>query len=352
MEAILAHVNAGDAEAVKSVASQIILATPAANLDRLIDQPRMAICAIARRLHQHGVSPGMIQPDSAQGAAETDVQTMCRMLTIADLLGKASEQGTSVPRAPLERHDTGQDAVGGSQTVNSDVDRVSKRAKNANIAPGLSAEHAVALASKEPDSLHVPSQLLMLKDGRQLVRKWATGANLSLPGEAYGSFPPPRSDSAALLCMTRTQHDCFRRMAASDKVYTVHVKNFINCYEDILDHILQEAGQRSGIVDPGNRWARELLEKLLHGGLDKMNVVRQVALIMGHSHLVFQGLSSADSQLAALKNKAVLLPNDPAFRNMVVKYLGDLYRLAFPMNGGAFEESLAHGPLNPGNRTF
>ena len=128
-------------------------------------------------------------------------------------------------------------------------------------------------------------------------------------------------------------------MAASDKVYTVHVKNFINCYEDILDHILQEAGQRSGIVDPGNRWARELLEKLLHGGLDKMNVVRQVALIMGHSHLVFQGLSSADSQLAALKSKAVLLPNDPAFRNMVIKYMGDLYRLAFPMNGGAFAES-------------
>ena len=59
------------------------------------------------------------------------------MLTIADLLGKASEQGTSVPRAPLERHDTGQDAVGGSQTVNSDVDRVSKRAKNANIARKL-----------------------------------------------------------------------------------------------------------------------------------------------------------------------------------------------------------------------
>ena len=77
MEAILAHVNAGDAEAVKSVASQIILAAPAANLDRLIDQPRMAICAIARRLHQHGVSPDMIQPDSAHGTAETDVQTMC-----------------------------------------------------------------------------------------------------------------------------------------------------------------------------------------------------------------------------------------------------------------------------------
>ena len=140
--------------------------------------------------------------------------------------------------------------------------------------------------------------------------------------------------------MTRTQHDCFRGMATSDKVYTVHVLNFVNCHEDILDQILQEAGKRSGIVDPGNRWARELLEKLLQGGLDKMNVVRQVSLIMGHSHLVFQGLSNADGQLAALKNKAVLLPNDPAFRNMVIKYLGDLYRLAFPMNGGAFAESL------------
>ena len=82
MDAMLAHVDAGDAEAIKIVASQIIMAAPTAGLDRLIDQPRMAICAIARRLHQHGVSPDMIQPDSAHGAAETDVQTMCRMLTI------------------------------------------------------------------------------------------------------------------------------------------------------------------------------------------------------------------------------------------------------------------------------